>query len=105
MEKTEENQTLYVNYDNLSSSGETLINQSNSIISNIESIDTILNKNINENWIGSDKTAYVNSFNKELKSLVTYANEIHNIGDYLMSISGDYSDTKSNCLKGLTENE
>ncbi len=96
---------LYIDYEELYNDGETLVNESINIDSNIEGIKDILDKSIEESWIGDDSTAYINKLKQVCVSLSKYSDEINNIGEYLKNISVDYQEVKDNCIKELKNNE
>ena len=96
---------LYINYEELHSDGETLVKESTNINSNIDGINDILDKSIEESWIGEDSIAYINKLKQVCISLYKYSYEVNNVGEYLKNISVDYQDTKDNCIKELKNNE
>lgn len=95
---------LYINYEELYSDGEVLVNESLNIDNNIDAINDVLDKSIEESWIGDDSEAYINKLKNVCVSLSKYSDEINNIGEYLKNISVDYQDTKDNCIKELKNN-
>ena len=96
---------LYIDYEELYNDGDTLIKESANIDTNIESINSILDNNIEESWLGDDSSAYIEELKEVCVSLSKYSEEINNIGVYLQNVSVDYQDAKDNCIKELKNNE
>ena len=95
----EEDTNLFVNYANLYSDGEVLVNNSISISDNIENINELLKDW--ESWLGKDSAAYVNNLSATLSLLLRYASELNNIGTYMKNVSDDYKTTlNSHSYKG-----
>ena len=96
---------LYIDYEELYNDGDTLVKESINIGTNVDAINNILDRSIEESWTGADSIAYINELKNVCVSLSKYSEEINNIGTYLQNVSVDYQDAKDNCIKELKNNE
>ena len=96
--------SVYVDYGELYDSGKTIGDKISVINENIEYIKDMIAKDW-ESWLGKDSDAYVSSLKNFLITLSNYSTEMNNIGSFMMKISSDYSNTVSNCVGELNNNE
>ena len=95
---------VYIDCKNLSDASSTIDTECTNIDTNIESINDILDKKINENWVGEDSDAFVQGLKKIMTSLTKYSNEMKNIGGHISDVASDYKGAKDECMKELINN-
>ena len=96
---------VYIDCKNLSEASSTIDSECTNIDTNIESINDLLDKNINEDWVGKDSDAFVQGLKKIITSLTKYSNEMKNISGHISDVASDYKEAKDECMKELVNNE
>lgn len=95
---------LYVNFKKMYNDGGTLIDNSDSMKNDVDSISDLISKEWNS-WLGDDSSAYVNSLSNLLDNLSSFCAEVNHIGAYMQNIASDYESTITRGVRELNEDE